>query len=211
MLEIDNIHVQLRPAAGAAWRVAHRGGRRSRLSRRAQRRRQVDDAGGHRRRRDASRRRHQAAGTRPDGHAAPEAISPARRIAGAGRAPHVLAPSRLRRTCASAANPAPRPRRRGGRLRTHPRPFPPPARTRLQQPAGQLSGGEQQMLVIGRALMTQPAPGQLVDEPSLRPRAHDRRPGLRDPARRCGRRDGLTLADQRAVARSASSKLADRI
>ena len=32
----------------------------------------------------------------------------------------------------------------------------PRLRERLQQPAGQLSGGEQQMLVIGRALMTNP-------------------------------------------------------
>jgi branched-chain amino acid transport system ATP-binding protein len=39
-------------------------------------------------------------------------------------------------------------------------------RDRLSSPAGKLSGGEQQQLVIGRALMTRPKL-MLVDEPSL--------------------------------------------
>ena len=42
----------------------------------------------------------------------------------------------------------------------------PRIRERLLQPAGKLSGGEQQMLVIGRALMTRPRL-MLIDEPSL--------------------------------------------
>ena len=42
----------------------------------------------------------------------------------------------------------------------------PRLRERARQPAGTLSGGEQQMLAIGRALMTQP-PLMLMDEPSM--------------------------------------------
>lgn len=42
----------------------------------------------------------------------------------------------------------------------------PKLRERLAQPAGRLSGGEQQMLVICRALMTRPRL-MLIDEPSL--------------------------------------------
>ena len=42
----------------------------------------------------------------------------------------------------------------------------PRLRERMKQPAGTLSGGEQQMLAVGRGLMTQPKLFML-DEPSL--------------------------------------------
>jgi len=42
----------------------------------------------------------------------------------------------------------------------------PPLRERLEQPAGSLSGGEQQMLAIGRGLMAEPEL-MILDEPSL--------------------------------------------
>src|SRR5947199_9172221 len=42
----------------------------------------------------------------------------------------------------------------------------PRLRERINQPAGQLSGGEQQMIAIGRALMNRPT-RLMLDEPSL--------------------------------------------
>jgi branched-chain amino acid transport system ATP-binding protein len=67
----------------------------------------------------------------------------------------------------------------------------PQLRDRLNQPAGRLSGGEQQMLVIARALLTRPRL-VLVDEPSLglAPRIIDQVYEILIDLRR---REGLTL------------------
>jgi branched-chain amino acid transport system ATP-binding protein len=67
----------------------------------------------------------------------------------------------------------------------------PALRARLVSPAGRLSGGEQQMLAIGRALMARPRL-ILVDEPSLglAPRIVDQ---IYDILRDLRRNDGLTL------------------
>ena len=60
-----------------------------------------------------------------------------------------------------------------------------PLRQRRAYPAARLSGGEQQMLAIGRALMTR-APMILVDEPSLGLAPKDHRSDLQNPARSAG-------------------------
>ena len=70
-----------------------------------------------------------------------------------------------------------------------------------RQMGGTLSGGEQQMLAIGRALMAQPAgaaarravdgPGPDAGEPDLRHHQGDQRAGHDGPAGRAERRAGL--------------------
>jgi branched-chain amino acid transport system ATP-binding protein len=97
----------------------------------------------------------------------------------------------------------------------------PQLRERLGQPAGRLSGGEQQMLVIARALLTRPRL-VLVDEPSLglAPRLIDQVYEILIDLRR---REGLTLlineqssdrvlkfADRIYVLRSGRVQLHDR-
>ena len=79
-------------------------------------------------------------------------------------------------------------RRRAARSHpAHLRVFSASQRSAPSQRAGSLSGGEQQMLAIGRALMSKPSL-LMLDEPSLGPRAGAGRAHRRDPAGDPGRR-----------------------
>ena len=81
----------------------------------------------------------------------------------------------------------------------------PQLRERLGQPAGRLSGGEQQMLVIARALLTRPRHG-FGRRAVARPGAAHHRSGLRNPDRSPPPRR-TDAADQRTVLRSGVSNL----
>jgi branched-chain amino acid transport system ATP-binding protein len=96
----------------------------------------------------------------------------------------------------------------------------PRLKERWQSPAGQLSGGEQQMLVIGRALMTQPKL-MMIDEPSLGlgPRIVDqvyeillelrRAQGLTLLVNEQSSRRALSYSDRICVLRNGSIRLQD--
>src|SRR5258708_20751879 len=69
---------------------------------------------------------------------------------------------------------------------------------RANTPAGQLSGGEQQMLAIGRALMTEPKL-ILLDEPSLGLSPHASQTILGGLRRIVSRRAAVLVAEQNAA------------
>ena len=97
-----------------------------------------------------------------------------------------------RRSAATSSGDRPRPRQRQQRLLEL---FPRLAE-RLRYPAGRLSGGEQQMLAIARAVMTKPR--RPADRRAVaRSRAQDHRPDLRNPARSAAAGEPHA-ADQRA-------------
>ncbi len=103
---------------------------------------------------------------------------------------------------------APRAPASDGRPRARPRALPAPRASARDQAAGTLSGGEQQMLALGRALMARPRL-LMLDEPSLGLAPLIVRETLRDP-RQLNREDGLTvlLVEQNARTRARVARTA---
>ena len=125
------------------------------------------------------------AGRAAGGIALEDVVAPGHRARPGGPA-HLRQPDRDGEPPARRDRPARQPRR-GARTSTASSRRFRSSRERRRQPAGQLSGGEQQQLAIARALLSRP---QLLDarRAVARPRPGDRRSGLRaardDPRRR---------------------------